>query len=78
MRKKEPKLITTFHTTAEAMACEKLCKENEIEGRIIPVPRQLSSGCGLAWMCAPEREETFSAFLDAHQVEYDAMQVIEF
>lgn len=78
MRRKEPKLITTFHTTAEAMACEKLCKENEIEGRIIPVPRQLSAGCGLAWMCAPEREKDFSDFLTQNHVEYDAMQVIEF
>ena len=29
MRKKEPKLIITFHTTAEAIAMEKLCKETK-------------------------------------------------
>ena len=52
MRKKELKLVVTFHTTADAMAMEKACKERKTEGRLIPVPREISAGCGLAW-CAP-------------------------
>ena len=56
MRKKEPKLIITFHTTAEAIAMEKLCKENQKIGRMIPVPREISAGCGLAWCCEPDME----------------------
>lgn len=57
MRKKELKLVITFHTTADAMAMEKACREQEVPGRLIPVPRSISAGCGLAW-CAPlsERE----------------------
>ena len=51
MRKKELKLVITFHTTADAMAMEKACKEQKAPGRLIPVPRTISSGCGLAW-CA--------------------------
>ena len=38
MRKKELKLVVTFHTTADAMAMEKACKEQNVPGRIIPVP----------------------------------------
>jgi hypothetical protein len=58
MRKKELKLVVTFHTTADAMAMEKACKEHGVPGRIIPVPRAISAGCGLAW-CAEldEREQ---------------------
>ena len=52
MRKKELKLIVTFHTTVDAMAMEKRCKEEGIPDRLIPVPRAISAGCGLAW-CAP-------------------------
>ena len=52
MRTKELKLVVTFHTTADAMAMEKACKEKQAEGRLIPVPREISAGCGLAW-CAP-------------------------
>lgn len=51
MRKKELKLIVTFHTTADAMAMEKACKEHNVPGRLIPVPRVISAGCGLSW-CA--------------------------
>jgi len=58
MRKKELKLVVTFHTTADAMAMEKACKENKVAGRMIPVPRAISAGCGLSW-CAglDERQE---------------------
>ena len=55
MRKKELKLVVTFHTTADAMAMEKLCREQQVPGRLIPVPRAISAGCGLAW-CAPTEE----------------------
>lgn len=57
MRKKELKLVITFHTTADAMAMEKACKEHGAAGRLIPVPRTISAGCGLSW-CADlaERE----------------------
>ena len=44
MRKKELKLVVTFHTTADAMAMEKACKAEEVPGRLIPVPRVISAG----------------------------------
>ncbi|WP_367565227.1 DUF3343 domain-containing protein [Lacrimispora sp.] len=49
MRKKELKIVISFHTTAEAIAMEAECQKDEIPGRLIPVPRQISAGCGLAW-----------------------------
>ena len=53
MREKRNYRIITFHTTSAAMAMEKYCNENAIKGRLIPVPRQLSAGCGLAWRLEP-------------------------
>ena len=49
MMEKKLYLIVTFHTTAAAMALEKLCHTNGIEGRLIPVPRSLTADCGMAW-----------------------------
>ena len=43
MRKKELKLVVTFHTTTDAMAMEKACKEAGAPGRLIPVPREISA-----------------------------------
>ena len=57
MIKKEKKLVITFHTTTEAMAMEKACKEAGADGRLIPVPRAISAGCGLAWCARLESEE---------------------
>ncbi len=49
MRKKELKIVISFRSTAEAIAMEAECQKDEIPGRLIPVPRQISAGCGLAW-----------------------------
>lgn len=35
---------------------EKICRELDVPGRLIPVPREISAGCGLAW-CAPLTEK---------------------
>ena len=40
MRKKELKLVVTFHTTADAMAMEKACKENNTPGRFQELSQQ--------------------------------------
>lgn len=39
MREKKNYRIITFHTTSAAMAMEKYCGENHINGRLIPVPK---------------------------------------
>jgi hypothetical protein len=54
MRKKSLKCIVTFQTTTQAMAFEMLCKKKDIPGRLIPVPKELTTGCGLAW-CVEEK-----------------------
>lgn len=66
MRKKELKLVVTFHTTADAMAMENACREHKVPGRLIPVPRSISAGCGLAW-CAPtdERERLLAVMQES-------------
>lgn len=54
MRDKQNRFIITFHTTQEAMAAEQFLKEKGFSGRLIPVPREITAGCGLAWMTRPE------------------------
>ena len=47
MRAKRPYIVLSFRTTVEAMAWEKHCEAEHIPGRLIPLPRELSAGCGL-------------------------------
>ena len=49
-------IYITFPTTTSAMWFEQLAREQNLRGRIVPVPRALSASCGMAW-AAPEDEE---------------------
>lgn len=69
MRKKELKLVVTFHTTADAMAMEKACKESGTPGRVIPVPRAISAGCGLAWCADLSAREEITAMMQEAGIE---------
>ena len=51
-REKTEKVVFTFHTTTMAMRMEQCAKDSGCQGRLIPVPRQISAGCGMAF-CAP-------------------------
>ncbi len=64
MRKKELRLVITFHTTTEAMAMEKACKQAKTPGRLIPVPREISAGCGLAWCAGLDDREAVRKVMD--------------
>ena len=73
MRKKELRLVVTFHTTADAMAMEKACKEHQVPRRIIPVPRAISAGCGLSWCAALEDREEIVAMMRKAGIEEEDM-----
>ena len=68
MLKKTEKLVITFHTTTEAMAMESACKKENADGRLIPVPRIISAGCGLAWCAGLESEAPLAALMEAHGI----------
>ncbi|MGO5052438.1 DUF3343 domain-containing protein [Lachnospiraceae bacterium LCP25S3_G4] len=73
MRQKELKLIITFHTTADAMAMEKACKEMGVSGRLIPVPRAISAGCGLSWCAELSEQEHLKRVLSEIGLEQEDM-----
>ncbi len=73
MRKKELKLVVTFHTTADAMAMEKVCKTNGVPGRIIPVPRAISAGCGLAWCAELDEKDAIAAMMKQAGIQEEDM-----
>lgn len=68
MLKKTEKLVITFHTTTEAMAMEAACKQEHADGRLIPVPRIISAGCGLAWCAGPASEAALTALMQRHRI----------
>ncbi|MBO4916112.1 MAG: DUF3343 domain-containing protein [Oscillospiraceae bacterium] len=77
MREKKPRVVVTFHTTAEAMATEKACRDREIEGRLISAPRELSADCGIAWCGAAETRGTLESALSDAKIEYAGIYEME-
>ena len=69
MREKQFRLILTFHTTAAAIAMESACLRLGAPGRLIPVPRQITSDCGMAWSAPPETKAELTALAEREGIE---------
>ena len=76
MRQKEWKLVITFRTTADAIAFEKACKASGGPGRMIPVPREISAGCGLAWATLPDEKDGMYQLLTEQNITCEEMKVL--
>lgn len=68
-------LVITFHTTTEAMAMETTCKAEQAPGRLIPVPKSITAGCGMAWCAKPELELFFKEFMENNQIKPEGVHI---
>ena len=59
------------------MAMERACRTAGLPGRLIPVPREITAGCGLAWKAAAEQEEAVTAALEEAGIKYSGVYRIE-
>ena len=78
MREKTPKTVLTFSNTPDAIAFEAASRQDAaaLPGRIVPVPSQISAGCGLAW-CSPEEErDTLLAVAEAKGLAYEGVYTV--
>lgn len=69
MKKTKPRIVVTFHTTAEAMATERLCRAQGLEGKLISAPRALTADCGIAWSGSPETKKLLLLALKEADIE---------
>lgn len=68
-------VIITFHTTAEAMATEKVCRNEKIEGKLISAPREYSADCGIAWRSGIEYKDILMDALKTNKIEYEGVHI---
>lgn len=73
MREKVDCFVVTFPTTTTALAWEDTAKENGISGRLIPIPQEITAGCGLAWKMPISEKETVQELLQTlvHDTTYE-------
>jgi hypothetical protein len=77
VRARELRLIVAFYTTHDAMAFEDFCAERGAPGRLIPLPREISAGCGLAWSAPPGDIAAVRALLEAAGIEAQHIKELE-
>lgn len=76
MRHKTPALVISFANVTEALAVERYCQAAGLPGRIIPIPREITAGCGLAWKAAPEDRDALSAALERENLTFAGVYII--
>ena len=68
MRQKEKKVVFAFASTTLAMKMEKVTKEAKAPGRLIPVPKEITAGCGLAYIVEPEKRSEIEALMEKNEI----------
>lgn len=64
-----------FGSTASALAFGAAAKAAQLPGRLFPVPRSLSAGCGIAWRDEPASRAAAESLIEAEEID-DARIVI--
>ena len=76
MRNRIPTLIFSFSTTTDAMSAEKYCILNNLPGRIIPLPSEISADCGLAWKTEPDNEQLLVEAFHSAGIKWDSKNIL--
>ena len=71
MLERQKKLVVAFRTTTGAMAMERLCREQKVSGRLIPLPRTVSAGCGMCWAAPLEQTACIEELVIRERLDVD-------
>ena len=55
------------------MAVEEYCLKNNVSGRLIPLPKEISAGCGLAWKCEVSQVDEMKNIFSELKIDIDKM-----
>ena len=64
-------IVITFDTTTDAMMMEDFAKENDFAGSLIPIPNEVSAGCGLAFEAEITDKNQVRQILEDNMVSFD-------
>jgi len=69
--------VVLFHTNSAALRAEKILQREGFTIKLIPVPRQLSSDCGIALRFNRSDETPVREILDTASVPIDSIHVLD-
>ena len=63
------KVIVIFPSTYAAIKAERLCLQNSVHCRVIPVPREISSDCGIALEIGSDAKDRVKKIFLEHSID---------
>lgn len=72
----EPESVALFHSTSAAIRAESVIKASGIQARLRPVPRHLSSDCGVCLSFHPSDTGKVTAVLHENGVSVDRLETV--
>lgn len=69
-------LFIAFECTTAALKMEKEAAARKIPGKLVPIPRQLSATCGLAFRSDPKQKETLIALAKELEIETEGCHIL--
>ena len=76
MIRQKPRLIIAFPSTTQAIDMERKCRAAGLPGRLIPLPREISAGCGMAWMAEPDQEDALRALISREAIKTEGIYIL--
>lgn len=73
VRERTRKVVFSFSSTVEAMHMEACCLKEGCMGRLIPIPRQITAGCGLAWSAPWEEKKQLEQVILKQGIEVEGI-----
>jgi hypothetical protein len=62
--------VVLFNSTSHAVHAERICRKANVDVRLLPVPRQLSSNCGVCMRFFVHEKQRVEEMLKEKNAEY--------
>lgn len=77
MAAKVPHVVVSFHTTTDALSFKQAAIGAGWKGRLAPIPRQLSAGCGMAWKEPGGNADQARLLAEGNGLEYEQIAELD-
>lgn len=77
MKVKKAYFLVTFQTTNDAMNLEKVTKKSNLSVKLIPAPRSMTPGCGMALRCEVLDREKVESLIKEYDIETEDEVIYE-
>lgn len=77
IREKRKQLVITFSDTTAPLKLDILAQQEVVPGRTIPLPSEISAGCGMAWKAELSDRERLLLLMKEKNIRWEAIYELD-